>query len=233
MGDMPDGVLVVEQDVTQAVTERERRERMQRQLVSTLVRLVDRRDPYAGDHSGRVADVARAIAEEMGLDAVTAETVETAGKLMSLGKILVPSEVLTRPGKLSEDEMRLVRESLDTAADFLVGVEFDGPVVETLRQLRERWDGSGEPEGHAGEAILLTARIVAVANAFVAMVSHRAFRPGMRFDDAAERLMSECGRAFDRRVVAALLNRLDNHGGRDAWARYQDDPATREMRPSV
>jgi PAS domain S-box-containing protein len=233
LGEMPEGVLVVEQDVTQAVMERERRERIQRQLVSTLVRLVDRRDPYATDHSSRVAEVARAIAEEMELDTVTIETVETAGKLMSLGKILVPSEVLTRPGKLSEDEMRHVRESLDTAAEFLTGVEFDGPVVETLRQLRERWDGTGEPEGRAGEAILLTARIVAVANAFVAMVSHRAFRPGMGFDEVAQRLLGECGRAFDRRAVTALLNRLDNHGGRDAWARYQDRPATREARPSA
>jgi PAS domain S-box-containing protein len=234
LGEMPEGVLVVEQDVTQAVTERERRERIQRQLVSTLVRLVDRRDPYAGDHSARVADVARAIAEEMDLDIVTIETVETAGKLMSLGKILVPSDVLTRPGKLSEEELRLVRESLNTAADFLEGVEFDGPVVETLRQLRERWDGRGEPEGRAGEAILLTARIVAVANAFVAMASHRAFRPGMGFDDAAERLLGECGRAFDRRVVAALLNRLDNRGGRAAWSRFQDRPTTMdEPRASV
>jgi HD-GYP domain-containing protein (c-di-GMP phosphodiesterase class II) len=218
-------VLVVEHDITEAVTERERRERTLRQLVGMLVRLVDRRDPFAADHSARVAAVARAVAEEMGLDPVTIDTVETAGKLMNLGKILVPSEVLTKPAGLTDDEIRRVRESLQTVAAFLEDVEFDGPVVETLRQLRERWDGTGAPAGLAGEAILLPARIVAVANAFVAMVSDRAFRAGIGLDAAAERLLAECGRAFDRRVVAALVNRLDNRGGRQEWAGFRETRA--------
>jgi PAS domain S-box-containing protein len=227
----PDAVLVVEEDITAAVMERERRERIQRELVATLVRLVDRRDPFAADHSGRVAEVARAIAGEMDLDAVTAETAETAGALMNLGKILVPPELLTRAGGLSNEELRRVHEGLDHAADFLGGVEFDGPVVETLRQLRERWDGGG-PRGLAGEAIVLPARVVAVANAFVAMVSPRAFRAGLDFDAATERLLGESGRAYDRRVVTALLNRLDNRGGRTQWARFRDAPAP-DTRPAA
>ena len=99
-------------------------------------------------------------------------------------------------------------------------VEFDGPVVATLRQLQERWDGSGGPAGLAGENILITARVVAVANAFVAMVSDRAFRAGIGLDDAASRLMGEAGRAFDRRAIAALVNHLDNRGGRSEWAGF-------------
>ncbi len=218
--DMDEGVLVVEEDVTAAVTERERRERTQRQLVTMLVRLVDRRDPYAADHSARVAAVARAIATEMELDPVGVDTAETAGKLMNLGKILVPSAVLTKPGALTDDELRQVRDSLQAVADVLEEVEFDGPVVATLRQLQERWDGSGGPAGLAGENILITARVVAVANAFVAMVSDRAFRAGIGLDDAASRLMGEAGRAFDRRAIAALVNRLDNRGGRSEWAGF-------------
>lgn len=219
--DLPEGVLLVEEDVTDAVTERERRERTQRQLVTVLVRLVDRRDPYAADHSTRVAAVARAIAEEMALDAIAVDTAETAGKLMNLGKILVPSAVLTKPGALTEEERTIVRESLQAVAAVLDDIEFDGPVVATLRELQERWDGSGWPRGLAGEGILATARIVAVANAFVAMVSDRAFRPGIALDDAASRLMIEAGHAFDRRVVAALVSHLDNHGGRTAWAGFR------------
>jgi len=222
---LPPGVLVVEQDITEAVTERERRERTQRQLVGMLVRLVDRRDPFAGDHSARVAAVARAVAEEMGLDPVTVDTAETAGKLMNLGKILVPSEVLTKPAGLTVDEIRRVRESLQTVAAFLADVEFDGPVVATLRQLQERWDGTGAPTGLAGDEILLPARIVAVANAFVAMVSDRAFRAGIGLDAAAERLLAESGHGFDRRVVAALVNRLDNRGGRQEWAGFRETRA--------
>ncbi len=229
--DLPAGVLVIEEDITQAVTERERRERTQRHLVTVLVRLADRRDPFAADHSARVAEVARAIAEEMALDPVLVETAEMAGKLMNLGKILVPSAVLTKPGALTEEEKRLLRDSLRTVADVLEDVEFNGPVVATLRQLQERWDGTGGPAGLAGEATLVTARIVTLANAFVAMVSDRAFRSGIGLDDAASRLMAEAGHAFDRRVVAALVSRLDNHGGRAEWAGFR--AATSPSAPSA
>lgn len=218
------GILVVERDITAAVTERERRERVLRQLVRTLVAVVDRRDPFAANHSMRVGAVSRATAEEMGLDPVSIETAEIVGSLMNFGKILVPAGVLTRAGSLSEDEMRRVRDSLQTTADLLAGIEFDGPVVEALRQLQEHWDGSGGPKGLKGEEIVLAARIVAVANAFVAMVSPRAYRPGVGFDQATETLLSQSGKAFDRRVVSALVNYLENRGGRQRWADFARGP---------
>jgi HD-GYP domain-containing protein (c-di-GMP phosphodiesterase class II) len=99
-------------------------------------------------------------------------------------------------------------------ADMLQSIEFDGPVVETLRQAQERWDGSGQPRGLKGEGILLTARIIAVANALVGMISDRAFRQAMSIDQASEILFKETGKAYDRRVVAALVNYLDNRDGR-------------------
>ena len=216
----PAGILVVERDITAAVTERERRERTLRQLVKTLVAVVDRRDPYSANHSMRVAAVARAVAEEMGLDPVTVDSADIVGSLMNLGKILVPEGMLTRAGTLSEDEKQKIRDSLQTTADLLIGIEFDGPVVPALRQVQEHWDGSGSPKGLTGEEILLPARIVAVANAFVAMVSPRAYRPGIGFDQAVETLMSQVNKSFDRRVVAALVNYLDNRGGRERWAEF-------------
>jgi len=219
-GDMPGGVLVVEEDVTTAVTERERRSKTLRDLVGTLMTVVDQRDPNAAHHSTRVARVARAIAEEMALDATMVDTAEFAGTLMNLGKILVPSEILTRKGMLTDAEMRQVRDSIQATADLLQDVHFDGPVVDTLRQCQERWDGGGRPKGLAGEAILLPARIVAVANAFVAMVEPRAHRAGIDFDAAAKLLLDGVGTAYDRRVVAALINYLDNRGGRQAWAEF-------------
>jgi len=218
--DTPRGVLMVEEDITGQVIERERRERNLRQVVRTLVSVVDRRDPNAAHHSARVAEVARAVGEEMGLDPVSVETASFAGQLLNLGKILVPEEILTKSGRLSEDEYRQVRESLLASADLLESIEFDGPVVQTLRQSQERWDGTG-PDAVKGEEIIVTARIVAIANAFVAMVSPRAHRPGMDFDSAVDVLMADAGAAFDRRVVAALVNHLDNKGGRDAWAAFQ------------
>ena len=216
-GDLPRGVLVVERDITQAVTERERRERILAQVVDSLVRVVDRRDPFSADHSARAAQVARGIAEEMDLAPELAETAETAGRLMNLGKILVPAELLTKTAPLTDIEKDQIRDSIQTSAELLDGIEFDGPVVETLRQLQENWDGSG-PRGLAGDDILITARVVAVANSFVAMISPRAYRPGADIDDAATAILREAGTTFDRRPVAALVSLLDSRGDRGRWS---------------
>lgn len=218
--DLGRSVLVVEKDLTAAILAKERHEATLRQLVETLVALVDRRDPYAAHHSERVAEVARAIAGEMGLDGIEVETAETAGKLMNLGKMLVPEELLTRQGPLEEEEKRKVQKSLQASADLLEGIAFAGPVTATLRQLQEHWDGSGEPEGLAGEDILITARVVAVANAFVAMASPRAYRDGIGFDQAIENLREGEGTRFDRKAVVALINHLENHGGRERWGDF-------------
>lgn len=210
-------VLMVVQDITALVTERERRGRVMQQLVATLVALVDRRDPYAAGHSARVAQVARTIAEEMGLDAVTIETVDTAATLMNVGKMLVPPEILTKQGALSPGELEQVRAAMRAGAELVKGIEFDGPVAGTLGQLLERWDGSGAPDGLKGEAILMPARVVAVANAFVALASPRAHRAGLDLDGAAAAVLARAGSQFDRRPIAALINILDNRGGRDRW----------------
>lgn len=216
------GVLMVIEDITELMRERGRRERTLRNLVATLVAVVDRRDPYSAHHSARVAEVARAIAGEMQLDTAALDTVEIAAALMNLGKIGVPTELLTKTAPLDEAEIRMIRDSVLASADLLEGVEFDGPVVETLRQMQEHWDGSGQPKGLAGETILLTARIVAVANAFVGMTSARAYRPGRDVDVAASLLIEDAGRRFDRRPVMALVNLIENRGMRDRWRRYGD-----------
>ncbi len=218
--DEPAGVLVVSQDITESVQERMRRERIMRQLVSTLVSVVDRRDPFSANHSVRVGMVSRAIASEMELDPELGEAAEIAGNLMNLGKIAVPEQVLTKAEALSEAEISLIRDSILASADLVSDIEFDGPIAETIRQLQENFDGSGMPGGLAGEEILLTARVVSVANAFVAMVSARAYRPGMDFDRAIRILLDESGKAFDRKAVSALVNYLENRGGREAWKSF-------------
>ena len=156
----------------------------------------------------------------MALPAADVATARIAAALMNVGKILVPTPVLTKTEKLSEAEMRLVRESIQTSADLLEGVDFDGPVAASLRQLQENWDGSGAPLGLKGEGILLPARIVAVANAFVAMTSPRSWRAGLAFDEAIAELVKQAGVKFDRRVVAALVNLLENRGARERWAHF-------------
>ena len=222
--DYPPGVLVIVQDITDAVQERARRERTMRALVSTLVGLVDRRDPYSADQSQRVAEVATAIAEEMDEPDEVARTVDIAGNLMNLGKILVPEEVLTKTAGLTEEEFNQVRESLLHTADMVENVNFDLPVAETLRHLQERYDGTGYPAGLSGDGIAIGARIIAVANAFVSMVSPRSYREALTFDDAAAQLAGDAGTRFDRRPVSALTNVIDNRGGRDRWAHFRATP---------
>lgn len=211
------GVLMVVEDITDLMNERAKREQALKQLVNTLVAMVDQRDPYSSHHSARVADVARVIAEDMNLDPVSVETAEIAASLMNLGKITIPRAILTKTDPLSASERRLIRGSILASASLLDGVPFAGPVVETLRQMQENWDGSGMPHGLSGDNILLTARIVAVANAFIGMISHRAYRAGMEFDVAIEQLLQEAGRRFDRRPIIALANFIENKGGRDRW----------------
>jgi len=210
----PKSVLTVERDITDVVTERERRARTLNQLVKTLVDVVDKRDPFAARHSARVAKVARAVAKEMGLTEVEVETADIAGNLLNLGKILIPQEVLSKTGQLTDAERDMIKNSIQTSADLLQGIEFDGPVVLTLRQAQANWDGTGQPAGLAGDNIVVSARVIAVANAFIGMISDRAFRSALTIDDAIENLMKGSGKAFDRRVVAALVNYLDNRGGR-------------------
>jgi len=218
--DQEKGVLMVREDISELVRERELKETALRNLVTTLTMVIDSRDPYSARHSERVAIVAQAIALEMNVDDVTRDTANIAGALMNLGKILVPRELLTRPKGLSTEELLTIRSSIMKSADMLETVDFDGPVVKTLRQVKAHFDGSGDPEGLAGQDILLPARIVAVANAFVGMSSARAHRAGMNMVEAASLLLNDADRIYDRKPVAALLNYLENKGGLERWKAF-------------
>ena len=212
---MTPGVLVVEQDISEVVHEREHRLSTQRQLVHTLVKLVDKRDPYAANHSMLVAQVAYEMAMDMGLDNVMIDTTRTAASLMNIGKIVVPAELLTKTGELTDGEKNTIRDSMNSAADLLKGVLFEGPVADTLRQWQEKWDGTG-PLALRGEEILISARIIAVANAFIGMISPRSWRNAMSIDAANKFLLDHADLYFDRKVLISLINYVENHSGR-AW----------------
>ena len=144
-----------------------------RELVQTCVTVIDRRNPFSAHHSARVAEVSSAIAQSMHMDEAAVESCDIAGSLMNLGKVTVSSRLLTKIDKLTDTELAIVRESTLTSTELIGGVEFDGPVADTIQQNRERWDSSGQPDSLDQENILPTARVVAVANAFVSVVSAR------------------------------------------------------------
>lgn len=212
-----DGVLIMEQDMTDAAQERERRQALQEKLLDTLLTVVDSRDPFAAHHSRKVGQLAHNLASKMQLDSLLVETAELAGRLMNVGKINIPEALLTQKSELEGEDLARIRNAIQASADFLQGIPFDGPVAETLRQSQERMDGTG-PRGVKGQNILITARIVAVANAFIAMASPRAYRFPLSIDDVVGKLREEAGAQFDPVVVAALDEYLHNDGGRESWA---------------
>ncbi len=218
------GMLIVEEDITDVVMEREKRERVLQGVVGALVSVVDRRDPFAAEHSNRVARLSHMLAAELGLSKIESEAVEMAGELLNLGKLLVPQQILTKQGPLDEAELRVVRDSILASGDLVSKIEFEGPVVETLHQSLERVDGSGFPQGRVGDDIIVTARILAVANSFVALISPRAHRAGLPLDAAIEAILAQEGKAYDRGVVAALINYIDNKGGRSEWEMIAPPP---------
>lgn len=212
--------LLVLSDLSAVVEARERREAVFRQLIETVLSLIDSRDPHAAEQSKRVAIVGKAIAEALGLGGNDAEVVELAGSLLNLGKLFVPAELLTKEDRLSDDELLKVRTAMQATHDLLDNIPFEGPVIETLRQAQQ-------PPADLGE-MLLTARILTVANAFVAMVSARAHRPGLDADTALAALNAEAGARFDRKPIAALAHILDNQGGRERWAHFLDQSGNSE-----
>jgi len=221
--DYPPGCLLVIDDITELQLARLRSEKMMKELIDTLVSVVDRRDPFSANHSSRVAEVSRAIANEMGMEDIVLKTVDIAGSLMNLGKIFVPEELLMKTENLTEEERMLVSNAYLTTVDLIENVTFEGPVVETIRQFGETWDGRG-PLGLKEEEIINTSRILAVANAFVGMVSPRAYRGAMPFRKVADILMEMSESKFDRRSVTALVNYLENRGGMRRWAHFRIDP---------
>jgi PAS domain-containing protein len=203
------GVLLVLEDMTEIVVEREARAAQLDSLVNVLVDLIDARDSYASHHSRRVARVSEAMAQQMDLSAADVSAAETSARLMNLGKLKIDPAVLTKTGDLTDEERASVRDSILHSADLVSGIGFDGPVVETLRQLQERYDGTGRPAAVVGEDFLVTAQIVSLANAYIALISDRAHRAALPREEAQEQLWEQAGTAWSRPVVAALVQAAD------------------------
>jgi PAS domain S-box-containing protein len=217
--ELPARFLLVLHDITELKQAEERRAQQLRSLVATLMHVVDLHDPHSGHHTERLVEVANAVGETLGLSPPDAQVLDMAASLANLGKIFVPREILTKVDPLTEAEQDLVRRHVQYGVDILSDLEFEGPVLLTIAQKQEHLDGSGYPKGLQGEEILLTARILAVANAFVALVSARAYRRGLSVEQALDRLMAEADRTFDRRVVAALYHTAEN---RRDWSIWQE-----------
>ena len=171
--------------------------------IEMLARTVETRDPYTAGHQQRVADLAVAIAEKMGLDQEQIEAIHMASIVHDIGKITVPAEILSKPGKLSELEFELIKTHPRVAADLLHGITFPWPIAEIVLQHHEKLDGSGYPQGLEGDQIAIEARIMIVADIVEAMSSHRPYREALGVEPALAQIQMDKGSKLDAAVVDA------------------------------
>jgi len=180
--------------------------------VEVAMTLSEMRDPYTAGHERRVGAIASAIGAELGFDARRQEGLRVAGHLHDVGKITIPSEILAKPGKLSAIEFQLVRGHAEAGYNVLKKVEFPWPVAEIALQHHECMDGGGYPHGLKGEAILLEARIMSVADVVEAMSSHRPYREALGIDAALDEIARGRGTAYDPAVADACLKLFRDKG---------------------
>ncbi len=212
-----DGERALLMGVLQDITEKRHLEEVEHahllQLERTLTetaaavgRLMELRDPYTAGHERRGGQIAAAIASEMGWDEDRQHGLRISGRLHDVGKIVVPAEILTKPGRLTGVEFELVKTHCEQGFQVLKGIEFRWPVAEVARQHHERLDGSGYPRGLRGSDILMEARILAVADVLESMASHRPYRPALGLDVALDEIASNAGRLYDPDVAGICVS---------------------------
>lgn len=205
----PYGVFGIYRDITDRkrmeaalVLSNARLERMVHQVATVMGKVVEARDPYTQGHEVGVARISRLIAEEMGLPCEETAGIEMAALMHDVGKLAVPAELLTKPGRLSEIEFAIIKGHPQSGYDILSEVDFSWPVAEIVLQHHERMDGSGYPNGLVGDEIMRDARIVAVSDVIEAMASHRPYRPSLGMDAALAEILDHPGK-YDPEVARA------------------------------
>lgn len=212
-------ILGVAQDIGERKKAQEEIERYTRRLerammatVEAVSAMVELRDPYTSGHERRVGELAAALGEELGLPAETVTGLRMTGYVHDIGKISVPAEILSKPGRLTELEYEIIKNHARSGYDILKGVEFPWPLPEVILQHHERLDGSGYPQGLKGDEIILEARIMAVADVVEAMGSHRPYRPGLGIDKALAEIEMNRGRFYDPQVADTCLRLFREKG---------------------
>jgi len=192
-------------DVTERREAEDKLRRSQEATIRSVGAITERRDPYTAGHQERVAVLSCAIANEMGMASDKIEGLRVATLLHDIGKMSVPAEILSKPTKLTQVELSLVREHPKAAFEILEGIEFPWPIAEIILQHHERLDGSGYPKGLAESEICLEAKILAVADVVEAMASHRPYRPALGIDAALKEIKDHQGKLYDSEVAEACI----------------------------
>ncbi|MBE0624641.1 MAG: PAS domain S-box protein [Burkholderiales bacterium] len=190
-------------------------ERLEHSMESTLQAvsgMVELRDPYTAGHELRVGELAAAIGKEMGLPEAKIKGLRLTGYVHDIGKISVPAELLSKPGRLTPMEFELIKGHSQSGYEVLKDADFPWPVAKVILQHHERIDGSGYPGGLKDGEIILEARIMAVADVLEAMSSHRPYRPGLGLEAALDEIARNSGKSYDPQVAAACLRLFREKG---------------------
>ena len=180
----------------------------QQAFVEKLAKAVDEKGQYKVSHSQNTADLSKKLCQQLGLNEKTTDLVYYAGLLQNIGKITLPESLFTKQGKLSTEEWKKLQNHPNVGVNLLMNINFLSEVIPYIHYHKERWDGGGEPEGLKGTSIPFGSRIIAVADAYTAMTSDRAYRSAMTSEQAVKVIKSESGIKWDPDVVDALLEVL-------------------------
>ncbi len=211
----PDGKPIGFRGIMRDITDRQRDMDLQEsfnmmrkalgQTVQALSLAVEVRDPYTAGHHRRVSDLARSIATTMGMSREAIDGIRIAGSILDIGKISIPSEILSKPAKLTDIEYRIIQTHPQMGYDILKNIDFPWPVAMGVYQHHERINGSGYPRGLKGNEMILEAKILAVADVVEAMSSYRPYRRAIGIDDALEEIRKNRGILYDPEVTDACL----------------------------
>ena len=177
----------------------------QQAFVQKLAKAVDEKGQYKVAHSQNTADLSRKLCKQIGLNEKTTDLIYYAGLLQNIGKITLPESLFSNKGKLSKEEWEKLQNHPNVGVNLLMNINFLSEVIPYIHYHKERWDGRGEPEGLKGNSIPFGSRIIAVADAYTAMISDRSYRKAMTKDEALKVIKDEAGIKWDPIVVNALF----------------------------
>lgn len=198
------GMHTLREAVAKEQSQRDLRNSLE-QMIQVIADTVDRRDPYTAGHQRRVANLSVEIARKLGLTTERAHGLRLAATIHDLGKIGIPVEILSKPGRLTPLQMDLVKEHVRLGYDIVKDVQFPWPIADIILQHHERLDGSGYPIGLTGDAILLESKILAVADVVEAMATYRPYRAALGVEPALEEILKGRGVLYDADVVDACV----------------------------
>ncbi len=183
------------------------------EVISAFSQAIDEKDPYTGGHSGRVAKYARMIAEKLDLKPQEIEEIYEMALLHDIGKIGVPGSILTKSGKLTDDEYDVIKTHPELGGKILSKIKDKPDLLIGAEWHHERYDGKGYPDGITGENIPLPARIIGMADSYDAMTSNRSYRPYYNQDKVRQEIVENAGTQFDPKVAKIMLEIMDSDKG--------------------